>query len=303
MSDFTSSFWSLFIIAGTVGGILFCFILLRSNMTANVDAKQGKEVKATGHVWDGDLEELNSPLPSWWLYMFYFTIIFAIGYLILYPGLGSFKGVLGWTSHGQYEKEMQQAAAKYDPLYKKYAKQDLVALAGNKEAMKTGQRLFQTYCTVCHGSDARGQQGFPNLTDNDWLWGGEPAQIKQTIANGRKGTMPSWKAMLKGPDLDNVVEYVRKISGHEADPEKAAAGEAKFKTICAACHGADGKGNVAMGAPNLTDSIWLYGGSRHTLKKTVADGRNGVMPAHKDFLGMDKVHLLAAYIYSLSHSQ
>jgi len=303
MSDFTSSFWSLFITVATIGGIIFCFILLRANMTANAEAKQGKEIKATGHVWDGDLEELNSPLPSWWLYMFYFTLIFAIGYLILYPGLGSFKGVLGWTSHGQYDAEMAEASAKYDPLYKKYAQQDIVALAGNKDAMKTGQRLFQTYCTVCHGSDARGQQGFPNLTDNDWLHGGDPAQIEKTIADGRKGTMPSWKAMLKGDDLDNVVEYVRKLSGHQVDESKAAAGETKFKTICVACHGADGKGNIAMGAPNLTDNIWLYGGSTHTLKKTIADGRNGVMPAHKDFLGSDKVHLLAAYIYSLSHAK
>jgi cytochrome c oxidase cbb3-type subunit 3 len=267
-------------------------------------AKKGETVESMGHVWDEDLEELNNPLPDWWLKLFYITLAFGLIYLVLYPGLGSFPGLLGWTSHGQYEREMDVADATYGPLFTRYRAMSIPAVAADPEARKMGERLFVNYCSVCHGSDARGARGFPNLRDNDWLYGGSPEQIEQSILNGRNGVMPAWKDALGGDQgVADVVQYVLSLSGRNVDEAAAARGKAKFQTFCVACHGPDGKGNQALGAPNLTDNIWLYGGSEKAVTETIANGRSGKMPAQKDTLGEDKVHLLAAYVYSLSTGQ
>ena len=299
MADFTSSFWNWYIIIPTLGGILACFFLVRWLSGGNV--KTGDKAESMGHVWDENLEELNNPLPSWWLKLFYITLVFGLVYLALYPGLGSFPGLLGWSSTGQYEREMDLADASYGPLFTKYSEMPIIAVAADPEAHKMGERLFVTYCAVCHGSDARGARGFPNLRDNDWLYGGSPDQIEQTILAGRNGVMPAWQDALGGDQgVADVVQYVLSLSGRNVDQAAAARGQEKFQALCVACHGSDGKGNQALGAPNLTDNIWLYGGSEKAVTETISMGRNGQMPAHKEFLGEDKVHLLAAYVYSLS---
>lgn len=301
MADFTSSFWNWYIIIPTVGGIIACFLMIRWLSTAINPEDEGKEMD---HVWDGDLVELNNPLPSWWLNMFYITLYFSIGYLLLYPGLGSFKGLLGWTSIGQYQHEIDVADAKYGPLFKKYQEMPIVAVADDPEARRMGERLFVNYCATCHGSDARGARGFPNLRDNDWLYGGDPDVIEQTILDGRNGVMPAWKDALGGDEaVADMSEYVFSLSGRNVDQAAATRGAEKYQMLCVACHGADGTGNQALGAPNLTDNIWLYGGSSKQVMESIGMGRMGVMPPHREFLGEDKVHLLAAYIYSLSTGQ
>jgi cytochrome c oxidase cbb3-type subunit 3 len=300
MSDFTSNFWSWWIIAISVGGIVWCFWLLTKNKNTHVPVnEQGKPMQ---HIWDGDLQELNNPMPRWWISMFYITLFFAVAYLALYPGLGVFKGLLGWSQTGQYDTEMAQAKQQYGPLYDKYLKQDLVALAADNKAMKTGERLFVNYCSVCHGSDARGARGFPNLRDNDWLYGGEAETIQTTIMYGRNGVMPAWQDALGGDEgVDQVAAYVMGLSGRDQDAGLAQKGKEKFDMLCVACHMPDGTGNHAIGAPNLTDNIWLYGGTPSAIKRSIAAGRNGHMPAHSEFLGEARVHVLAAYVYSLSH--
>jgi cytochrome c oxidase cbb3-type subunit 3 len=298
MADFTSSFWSWFIGIVTVisiGTLLF-FVLRLSARRRPLD----EQAESAGHVWDEDLYELNNPLPRWWLNLFLITLVFGVVYLFLYPGLGSYKGYLGWTQVNQYQQEVKSADKKYGPLFEKYQHQDLAALAHNKDAMAMGERLFATYCTVCHGSDARGAKGFPNLRDSEWLYGGAPKTIETTILNGRSGTMPAWGSVLSKQDIFDTAEYVRTLSGKSADPEIAAKGKKIFSQYCFACHGADGKGNQQVGAPDLTNDIWLYGGSQKTIIETITHGRNGRMPPHKAFLGEAKVHILAAYIYSLS---
>ncbi|HCU53649.1 MAG TPA: cytochrome-c oxidase, cbb3-type subunit III [Gammaproteobacteria bacterium] len=296
MADFTSGFWQWYIFILVVLSIAACFVLI-SWMSRG---KKPTKVETMGHEWDG-IEELNNPLPMWWLYMFYITLFFGIGYLLLYPGSGVFGGAFKWSETGQYDQEMRVAEQKYGPLFEKYRTQELAAVAANPEALNMGKRLFMTYCTGCHGSDACGGPGYPNLRDSDWLYGGEPEQIKASIMNGRSGAMPAWGAMLGQEGVFNVSEYVISLSGRKASADAAAAGKEKFQQVCAACHGADGKGNQALGAPNLTDNIWLYGGSQAAIMKTISEGRNGRMPAHGEFLGEAKVHLLAAYIWSLSH--
>jgi cytochrome c oxidase cbb3-type subunit 3 len=302
MADFTSGFWHYFIIAGAVGGIIGVTWLVWANAT---DTRKGGKAEGMGHVWDEDLEELNNPLPRWWLMLFYITLVFAVIYFVLYPALGTYAGVLGWTSTQQYEDEVMAAEANYAPLYESYLKKDLKPLATDEDAMRTGERLYVNYCAVCHGSDARGARGFPNLRDADWLYGGQPEQIKTSILQGRKGAMPGWESALGGDQgVTEVTHYVMSLSDREdVDPAKVKAGEQKYKQFCVACHGIDGKGNQAMGAPNLTDNTWLYGGSERAIYKSIAQGRNGVMPSHKDFLGEAKSHVLAAYVYSLSQDQ
>lgn len=300
-SIFTSQFWEWFIIIPTLGGILGCFLLvvwLREDSSKSDD----KEVKTMGHVWDEDLAEYNNPLPSWWLYMFYIALVTASTYLILYPGLGSYAGVLGWTKIKQYEQEVEAAENRYGPIYAKYGQEPITELAKNPDAVRLGKSLFMTYCTICHGSDAGGVPSFPNLRDNDWLYGGTPEAIQATIMNGHKGNMPNAKTnhLNTEADIDNVVEYVLSLSGKTHDATAAVKGKETFHKVCFACHGMDAKGNQMLGAPNLTDDIWLYGGSRAIIKETVTNGRKNIMPAHGEFLGKDKVHLLASYIYSLS---
>ncbi len=297
MSDFTSEFWSWFIIAISGGGILWLFYLLKGNNKAETE-----EGVPTGHVWDENLEELNNPLPRWWLIMFYLTIFFAIVYLVLYPGMGSFKGVLGWTEVGEYEAEVAAADAEFGPLFAQFEQTPIAELASDPAAMNAGERLFVNYCAVCHGSDARGASGFPNLRDNDWLYGGAPDQIEASIMHGRNGAMPAWEGPLGGAEgVDQVANYVMSLAGRDVDDSLAAAGKTKFDIFCVGCHMPDGTGNQALGAPNLTNNIWLYGGSPRAIKETIAKGREGKMPAHSEFLGKAKVHILSGYVYSLSH--
>lgn len=296
MADFTSGFWSGYVAIITALSIVLCFVLIRWMS----EPPRNEKAKPTGHVWDETLQELNTPLPKWWLNLFYFTLVFGIIYFILFPGMGAFAGVLKWTSAGQYNAEMSAADKQYAPIFDKYAKEDIATLAANPDAVKTGHRLYMTYCTVCHGSDARGGKGFPNLADNDWLYGGSPDAIQASITNGRAGAMPAWGPVLGADGVDNVSEYVMSLSGRQVDEAKAAAGKEKFKQLCVTCHGPDGKGSQVVGAPNLTDDVWLYGGSKKTIMETITNGRNGRMPAHGDFLGQAKVHLLATYVYSLS---
>ncbi len=299
MSDFFNPvFWTIYISIGALGGIFWLIYLLVSNSKIKMPA-EGEEVKSTGHSWDG-IEELNNPLPFWWVAMFYITIVFGLGYLILFPGLGTVKGVLGWTSSLEHSEEVEIAKAKYEPLYQKYASIAIPELAKNEEANRTGGRLFANSCAICHGSDGRGARGFPDLADNDWLYGGSAEQIKSTILNGRNGSMPAWNTILGEEGVKSVASYVLSLSGREVPANEVIEGQKIYSTNCAACHQPDGKGMFALGAPNLTDGTWLYGASRSYIQHSIADGRTGVMPAHKELLGEAKVHILAAYVYSLS---
>ena len=294
MSDFVSGFWNVYVVVIVLGSIFACALLLY--MQGKAKFTPGKTM---GHVWDETLEEYNNPMPKWWSWLFVITVIFALVYLTLYPGLGSFKGVLGWTSIGQYKIERERMDATVKPLYDKYSAMDLQAIAGDKQAMEMGKRLFLTYCMQCHGADARGAKGFPNLTDSDWQFGGEPAQIEQTIADGRMGMMPA-HAQLGADTIKDLANYVRSLSGLPNDSVRAAKGKEAFASAgCSGCHGPDAKGMQALGAPNLTDKVWLYGSSEATIIETITNGRQNKMPAWKEFLGDAKVHLLAAYVLSL----
>lgn len=301
MADFTNGFWSIYISVLTLVGIIACAFLLWSQSTVKINRDADGKTMTTGHEWDEGLEEMNNPMPRWWMWLFYITIVFGLIYLALYPGLGSYAGKLGWASKGQYEEEIKMADAEYGPLFEKFQKTDLKLLAADPQAHAMGERLFLTYCSQCHGSDARGNKGYPNLTDSDWLYGGEPETIKTTLLKGRNGIMPPMGAALGGEkEIDHVAHYVASLSSSSADPIKVAFGKEKF-AACATCHGADGKGNPALGAPNLTDKTWLYGGSIATISETIRGGRNNVMPAFGEFLGDAKVHLLAAYVWSMSN--
>ena len=291
---------SLYIIIIVLINILGMLALIWwSGKGSSAQVGQGEE---TGHVWDGDLTDLNNPLPRWWLWMFYITIIFSLLYFLLYPGLGKIKGVLGWTQETQWQEEMAAADVQYAPIFKQFSGQDLIALAGDPEALKVGQRLYLNYCAVCHGSDAGGARGFPSLADDDWLYGGDPDNIKTSILIGRNGVMPPFGPALGDDGVEEVAAYVMQLNGREVDSAMAEAGKAKYLINCAGCHMPDGTGNKFIGAPNLANNIWLYGGSPGTIKKSIREGRNGVMPAHEDFLGQDKVHVLAAYIVSLAEA-
>jgi cytochrome c oxidase cbb3-type subunit III len=299
VNEFTSEFWTVYISVITVASIIACGLLLRRLSTTRLAS--GEKADVMGHVWDEDLQEYNNPLPRWWMWLFWITLVFGAAYLILYPGLGSFGGVLHWSSVGQYDQEMIRAKEQYEPIFAKYAAMDIKAVAADPQAKEMGQRLFLNYCAQCHASDARGGRGFPNLTDNDWLYGGTPEVLVTTIENGRSGIMPPWP-QLGDEGIKNVAHYVMSLSGRTHDSVRASQGKEIFATNCVACHGPDGKGNQAIGAPNLTDDVWLYGGGESTLIETVAKGRNGVMPAWGEFLGPNKIHLLAAYVYGMSHS-
>jgi len=306
MADFFHNGWSIFIAAITLAGILACGLLLWSQ--SKVKVKVGPDGKPepvgnTGHVWDEDLTENNNPLPRWWMIMFYLTIFFSLGYLFLYPGLGSRQGSLGWSQVSKYEQEMKEGEEQYGPIFAKYQAMPIPALAQDPQARAIGERLFLNSCSQCHGSDAQGSKGFPNLTDTDWLYGGSPEAILTTLREGRNGQMPSMAAAVGGDDdVRNVANYVMSLSGSSHDPIKAVMGKAKF-AACAACHGADGKGNQAIGAPNLTDKIWLYGGGVNNVMETINKGRANQMPAHKGILSEAKIHLLAAYVWGLSNRQ
>jgi len=294
-----SSALSWFITIFSVANIIGCYVLIKwSSKPLPGEAAQGE---VTGHTWDEDLQELNNPMPRWWLWSFYITIIFGLIYAALYPTLGNLGGVLGWSTKQEYEQEISDANKTYGPIFAAYSKQDVASLAKNNKAMQAGQRLFLNYCSTCHGSDARGAIGFPNLRDSDWLYGGTPEAIKTSITNGRNGIMPPMGAALGNGGADAVVAYVISLNRGGQDAAMVEQGKAKFQSLCVGCHQADAKGNAAIGAPNLTDDVWLHGRSLGAIKQSITKGRTGVMPPHGDFLGADKVHLLTAYVYSLSN--
>jgi len=318
MSDFTSGFWNWYVIVLTLASIGYCGWLLWVTGRARVKpgptaaptaaGQGGKGVETTGHVWDGDLAEYNNPLPRWWMWLFWITIVFGLVYLALYPGLGTIQGVLGWTSANAYARERADADAKVKPIYEKYLAMDLKQVAADPAARGMGERLFLNNCAQCHGSDGGGSRGFPNLRDNDWLYGGAPETIRESITDGRMGVMPPLGGALGEEGVKDVVAYVRSLSGLPNDGLKAQLGKPLFAQICAACHGADGKGNQAVGAPNLTDAIWLYDSSEATIAEGVNKGRHiGInpdhrpMPAHKDLLAPGKIQVLAAYVWGLSN--
>jgi cytochrome c oxidase cbb3-type subunit III len=299
VSDFSSEFWSVYIAVITIVSILACGALLWRLSTQRMPA--GQKADVMGHVWDENLEEYNNPLPQWWMWLFYITIAFGLAYLTLYPGLGSFPGLLKWSSHAEYDAEQSAAMAKFGPIYAKYAAMPIPEVAADPQAREIGQRLFLNYCAQCHASDARGGKGFPNLTDKDWLYGGDPDTIVATITNGRSGIMPAWGSVVGDEGVGDLAQYVKSLAGKTYDTLRASHGKELFQTNCVACHGADGKGNPALGAPNLTDDVWLYGGGDATLLETIGKGRNGVMPPWGEFLGPEKVHIVAGYVYGLSH--
>ncbi|EOD80660.1 Cytochrome c oxidase subunit CcoP [Grimontia indica] len=320
-----TTFWSLFITVITIGTLVGCAALI---IWCSKDLDGVADGEDMGHEYDG-IHELNNPLPKWWSYMFWATIVFGAVYFVLYPGLGNWKGVFNWQSSAQdvanieesrqllansdgidqYARELASANAIFGETFRKLAYkpgsdelQDITEIAKNPEAIKVGQRLFIQNCAQCHGSDARGQSGFPNLTDEAWLYGGEPETIKATLVNGRVGNMPSWLDALGEDGVREVASYTLSLSGRKVDAQEAAKGKTRF-VVCAACHGTDGKGNPAFGAPDLTDNVWLFGGSRKAVEETIRYGRQGVMPAWKDILDEDKIQLLSAYVWQLSTPQ
>jgi len=296
MSDFFSSGWSLFVGGATVVSLIACLVLLFIASRRKIVADDN----TTGHVWDGDLRELNNPLPRWWMLLFVITVLFGGLYLALYPGLGSVPGYLAWTSIGQHTAEMRQAQDELAPLYAGFNGMTPAALARDPQAHALGERLFVNNCSACHGSDAQGSKGFPNLTDKDWLWGGAPERIAETIREGRQGQMPPMAAAVgTAEEVRQVANYVLSLSGSPHNSLLAQLGRPKF-AVCAACHGPDGKGNQALGAPNLTDGVWLHGWGEDAVVKMINEGKLNVMPAHKDRLSADQIRILAAYVWGLS---
>ncbi len=293
-----SNAWSIYVIVITLANILGCLWLIR--WTTKKRKKEANQGDVTGHTWDGNLQEYNNPLPRWWLWLFYLTIVFSLVYMVIYPTAGNYAGMTGWTQIGQYQAEMDEADKSYGVIFKAYAKKSIADLAKDAQAMDSGYRLFLNNCATCHGSDAGGLAGYPNLTDKAWLYGGAPETIKTSILDGRNGVMPPMGAGMNVQQLDSITVYVLSLSGREADAAKVTQGKTQFDSMCVACHGADGKGNPALGAPDLTDNTWLYGGTPGLIKESIQKGRNGKMPAHRDLLGEEKAHLLAAYVYSLS---
>lgn len=301
MSDFFSDFWSYYIAAIALVGIVWCVWLLFSQRKVT-KAPGAASATDTGHVWDGDLRELNNPLPRWWMWMFLLACIFAVAYLILYPGLGSYPGILNTSTQSELAASRQAAERAQREIYGRYMTADVRTVAADPQAREIGQRLFLNYCAQCHGSDARGSRGFPNLTDSDWLYGGNPETIEQTIAKGRHGIMPALGAVIDGKLAGDVAQYVRTLSGLAADPIRAARGESTFKTTCVACHGSGGKGNQALGAPNLADKVWLYGSAEASIVKAIVKGHDNQMPAHEEILTPERIRMLTAYVWGLSGS-
>jgi len=297
MSDFFSPGWSVYVAVATIVGLVACLALLMIAARRRVMANDN----TTGHVWDEDLRELNNPLPRWWMWLFVLTVVFSAAYLAFYPGLGSVPGTLKWTSVSQYQEEKSLADAATAPLFAAFAATPIPDLARNPQAMAIGERLFANNCASCHGADARGSKGFPNLTDRDWLYGGTPERIVETITYGRQGTMPPIAAAIgNADDVRNVANYVLSLSGSPHDSIAASQGRAKF-AVCAGCHGADGKGNPAIGAPNLTDKLWLHGWGEDAIVAMVTKGKTNVMPAHGSRLTPQQIHLLGAYVWGLSN--
>jgi cytochrome c oxidase cbb3-type subunit III len=296
-----SSGISLFIIVGVVLNVVAAMWLLLAMRKRRGESTTTSDT--TGHVWDGDLREYNNPLPRWWLWLFILSVIFSVGYVILYPGMGNAKGTLGWSQKSQFEAMQAEQEKKTQAMLAQFAGKSAEELVQDPRAITVGRNLFANNCAACHGSDGRGAPGFPNITDGDWLWGGDAENITLSIAEGRNAIMTPWLDVLGAQGVDDVVAHVMTLSGRKASTGDAAAGKAQFETLCSACHGADGRGNHALGAPNLTDNVWLYGGSADSIRETVTKGRNGVMPAHGERMGEARVRLLTAYVLSMGEKR
>lgn len=294
-----SIFWNIWIVGLTLACLALVIWVLFANRKVAIKDDEEPENRTTGHVYDG-IEEYDNPLPKWWFQLFIGTLVFSALYLVWYPGLGSFPGIGGWTSQNQLEREHEKARVVHEEIFGAYTQMTLEELAQDNDAMKMGVRLFANNCAVCHGADGGGNYGFPNLTDKDWLYGGTPDKIKETLLHGRAGNMPPWGPIIGETNVLAVTEYVLSLSGREHEKAQLEQGGKVFQQNCAACHGPDGKGNQLLGAPNLADNIWLYDGSREGIAQSVRGGRANVMPAQKDKLQDEKIHLLAAYVYSLS---
>lgn len=290
-----TSFWSMWIIVLTS----ITFVAMAWILFANRKRGQQPADQTTGHQHDG-IEEYDNPLPAWWFYMFTLTIVWGIAYLVIYPGMGKFPGVLGWTQIKQHERQVTAADEKFRAMRDRYVALPVEEIAQDPAVRKMGMRMFGNNCAQCHGADARGSYGFPNLRDDDWIYGGSPDTIKATLVNGRQAVMPAWGSILGDQGIAEVTQYVLSLNGRAADADMTAAGQKHFQTYCVACHGADGGGNKALGSPNLANGIWLYGGTEEQIAHSLRAGRNGQMPAFKDTLSEDKIHLLTAYVYGLS---
>ncbi len=294
-----SGFWHGFIIILTLANIAACLWLLLWTSRR----RDGKEEKTTGHIWDENLTELNNPLPRWWLWLFIITVVFALGYLALYPGLGRFEGTLGWSQFTQYQQEKQNVDALAAQAYVRFEGMTPEQLAASEDALQYGQRLFINNCSACHGSDAGGARGFPSLRDKDWLWGGAAETIRTTIREGRTGVMPAWGSALGEEGVEEVASYVVTLSGRQYRVAVENKGKQKYAMFCAGCHGPEGKGNILLGVPNLTDDIWLHGIDTETIKSVIREGRTNTMPRHKELLSDMQISLLTAYIGSLTNEQ
>lgn len=300
MSDFTSNFWSIYVAGISLIGIFACLLLLW--MTARKKVASSSD-NTTGHVWDEDLTEMNNPMPRWWMWMFVLTVIFALGYLVAYPGMGTYKGMLGWSQTGAYDEEVAKANAELEPLYARFSSMKPEEVAADAQAMAIGERLFMNNCAQCHGSDARGSKGFPNLTDGDWIHGGAPETIHETLVKGRIGNMPPMAAAVGTPeDVRNLSHYVLSLSGSPHDSLRASLGKANFAS-CAACHGMDGKGNQALGAPNLTDDIWLHGWGEEAIAAMINNGKVNEMPSQAGKLTPAQIDVLTAYVWNFSNQK
>lgn len=288
----------IFIVVLTIANIAGALWLLW--WTRRARDESNSSVATTGHVWDEDLTELNTPLPRWWLWLFIITVAFGGAYLVLYPGLGTWQGTLGWTSQSEHGAEARANAARIERTLAPYSARTVVELGHDPAALTLGRNLFLNNCAACHGSDAGGAPGYPNLTDQDWQWGGSPEAVVTTISDGRTGVMPPWGPALGEQGVKNMVAYVLSLQGRKLDTGDVDAGKARFAELCSACHGADATGNPVLGAPNLSDGIWLHGGAATTIRDSIEKGRSGAMPAHAGRLGEVRVKLLAAYVLSLS---
>lgn len=297
-----SDFWSIYIIILTVLTLGGCAGLLIWNRSIS---EEEANKKTTGHVFDG-IEEKNTPLPRWWLWLFILTLLFSVIYLVLYPGFGKYPGTLGWTQDGQWQQEVDFVERQTAPLFEQYAAVPVDELWQHREVMEVGARLFANNCATCHGSDASGARDYPNLTDDDWLYGGEPEQIRTTLMKGRQGMMPPMAAAVGGTPqaVRDMAIHVLSLSQpqilEDTNKAEAAARAAPRFAVCAACHGPQGQGNPLLGAPNLSDSIWLYGSTLGDIEEAINNGRSGKMPAFSGLLSEERIHVLTAYIYGLS---
>jgi cytochrome c oxidase cbb3-type subunit III len=292
-----SSGHSIFIIVLTlanIAGAVWLLWWMRRQRGETTTATQ-----TTGHVWDEDLRELNNPLPRWWLWLFIITVLFGGVYLAVYPGLGNFQGTRGWTSRAEHDAQRDANAARIERALAPFAQRPASELVSDAAAVNVGRNLFLNNCAACHGSDGGGAPGFPSLADEEWLWGGDPDTVVASIAQGRNGMMPPWEAALGESGVEDMLSYVFSLQGRTLSAGNTRAGGEKFAQLCAACHGADARGNPQLGVPNLTDGVWLHGGSLAAVRDSIGKGRGGTMPAHLDRLGPTRVNLLAAYVLSL----